>query len=173
MASVKEMFNTVVGKAIQNAELIETSKDKAMAYAAIAQALALTGKVGNDVTVAEVESKPPKNADKMKRQPQDLAPEEMPKEEKKPIKKEEKVSKKKEETPKFTEEWTEEAMEHFADELTYIDDFTQSWTEEGLNECLKEFSSGVLKSMDDVNPMNINAVVEYLKSVVAEEEANA
>lgn len=181
MATVKELFKTVVGEAIKNAELIELPKDKAMAYASIASALAqaMNNSVENitrkaesehkDLGIVEVavsekkeekpaeEKKPRKTADKMKRQPKELPPEEEPKEEKK------------EEVPNFTSDWTDEAFEYYEKELEEIAGFAEDYGEDGLNECIKKFSSGTLKSEEDINPLNIKALVLYLREIRANE----
>lgn len=178
MATVKELFKTVVGEAIKNAELIELPKDKAMAYASIASALAqaMNNSVENiarksehekDLGIVEVavsekkdekpaeEKKPRKTADKMKRQPKELPPEEEPE--------------KKEEIPNFTSDWTDEAFEYYEKELEEIAGFAEDYGENGLNECIKKFSSGTLKSEEDINPLNIKALVLYLREVLANE----
>ena len=177
MASVKEIFNSMIGKAIENAGLIESPRDKAMAYAAIAQALATTGKIGDDVAISK-ESKPAKqakNADKLKRQPKNLEPEDVKEEEKAEEKPKEDV----EETTSAEEpvaeapdteednEWTDEAQDKHAEELEYLEEFIEKWGEDGLAECVKEFSKGTLKNgFDDVTPGNIKAIVIYLKEIV-------
>jgi hypothetical protein len=174
MATVNEMFASAISEARKSAEMIADHKDKAMAYAAIASALAQTGLVSIQKTDAPVdaakekapakEEKPAttkKNADKMKRQPQDIAP---PAEEEKP-----KAEEKKDE-PKFTEEWTEQAEAHFGEELEYITKFSENWGDDGLDECIKEFSDGVLKTANDINPLNIVALVQYLKELEAQQE---
>ena len=74
MASVKETFNCMISKAIENTELIETPKDKAVAYAAIASALAQTGRVSDIIAESVTEPVVQKNADKMKKQPGFLPP---------------------------------------------------------------------------------------------------
>ena len=178
MATVKELFKTVVGEAIKNAELIELPKDKAMAYASIASALAqaMNNSVENiarksehekDLGIVEVavsekkeekpteEKRPRKTADKMKRQPKELPPEEEPE--------------KKEEVPNFTSDWTDEAFEYYEKELEEIAGFAEDYGEDGLNECLKKFSSGTLKSEEDINPLNIKAFTLYLREVRANE----
>jgi len=180
MATVKELFKTVVGEAIKNAELIELPKDKAMAYASIASALAqaMNNSVENiarksehekDLGIVEVsvsekkeekpaeEKKPRKTTDKMRRQPKELPPEDEPKEEKK------------EEIPNFTSDWTDEAFEYYEKELEEIAGFAEDYGEDGLNECIKKFSSGTLKSEEDINPLNIKALVLYLREVRANE----
>lgn len=180
MASVKDTFNAMISKAIENAELIDTPKDKAMAYAAIASALAQTGRASDLImaeAVAEVEKPPKKNADKMKRQPGNLPPDkeeilgEPVEETKKKIA--EMKAEKKNEAPKFTEEWTDEAQKYYEKELEYIEKFSEKWTTDGLNDCISEFSSGTIKDIDGINPLNIVGLTVYLKELEAAEKETA
>ena len=179
MASVKETFNAMISKAIENTELIETPKDKAIAYAAIASALAQTGRVSDIIAepLSEpVKEKPKKNADKMKKQPGFLPPDkeeilgEPVEETKKKIEEQ-----KKESVPKFTSEWTDEAQEYYKDEFEYLEQFLEKWDEDSFNQCLADFSSGTIKDFDGINPLNISALVTYLKvidSQLEEEKSN-
>lgn len=167
MATVKDTFNGVISEAIKNADLIIDNYQKAMVYASIAQALASTGLVGeitNEAPSAPVVEIPvekqEKTADRLKRQPKDLPPDE-PESPKAPEK----------EFKEWTEEWTDEAVAHFSNELEYITTFTEEWGEEAANVCLAEFSDGVLKDIaSDVNPMNIEAIVAAFQEFAAEAE---
>ena len=180
MATVKDTFNAVITEAMKNAELVTDNYQKAMALAAVAQALATTGLV-SDVKVEATEEKAEpkktkKTADKMKRQPKELPPEEN--KEEAPATEEKSIEKKasaKEEAPKtWTEEWTEEACDFFADQLEYISNFVENWGEEAANSCLSDFSDGVLKDITaDVNPMNIDGIVKAFQELEKEAEAEA
>lgn len=183
MANVKDMYKNVINKAMTNAELIENAKDRAMAYAAIAQALAPLAVGQTEFQIDEktvVEEKPDKKpakktADKMKRQPKELppedAPEDTPTEDTTPEPEVEEPAKeeKKETHPTFTEEWTDEAQAYFEKDLEYVEDFSERWTEDGLNQCIEAFSNGVIKDFEGINPLNIEGLVGYLK---AAEEAS-
>lgn len=173
MASVKETFNCMISKAIENAELIETPKDKAVAYAAIASALAQTGRVSDIIAESVTEPVVQKNADKMKKQPGFLPPD---KEEilGEPVEEtEKKISEMKKVTPKFTAEWTDEANAYYEKEFAYLEKFLEKWGEDGFNQCLADFSSGTIKDFDGINPLNISALVTYLKEIEAQEEKSA
>lgn len=179
MASIKDTFTMVIRKAIENAELIESPRDKAMAYAAIASALAQTGRMGCAEDAApeakEPEQKAKKNSDKMKRQPDFMPPDDqevlggvrggsVPKEE-------EKAPEKKTSEPKFTSEWTDEAEKYYEQELQYLMDFVERYGDDGFSECASEFSKGLFKDLDGVNPLNISALVVYLKEIEKAAEA--
>lgn len=179
MASIKDTFTTVICKAIENAELIESPRDKAMAYAAIASALAQTGRMGGVEDAApeakEPEPKAKKNSDKMKRQPDFMPPDDqevlggvrggsVPKEEKE-------EPEKKTVEPKFTSEWTDEAEKYYEKELQYLMDFVERYGDDGFSECASEFSKGLFKDLDGVNPLNISALVVYLKEIEKAAEA--
>lgn len=173
MASIKDTFTMVIRKAIENAELIESPRDKAMAYAAIASALAQTGRMGCAEDAApeakEPEQKAKKNSDKMKRQPDFMPPDDqevlggvrggsVPKEEKE-------EPEKKTVEPKFTSEWTDEAEKYYEEELQYLMDFVERYGDDGFSECASEFSKGLFNNLDGVNPLNISALVVYLKEI--------
>lgn len=182
MASVKDTFNAVISDAIKNADLISDNYQKAMALGTIAQALATWNKAGEVTaeapaetkTEAKKEAKPKKTADKLKRQPKELPPEEEEKQEEVAQEAETKEAPAEEPQGDFTEEWTEEAQEVFAEELSYIVEFTEKYGEEGANECLAEFSQGVMTDISaDVNPLNIKGVVAAFRKFEADAESAA
>lgn len=195
MANVKDAFNGAISEAMKAADLLTDNKDRAMAFAAIASALAQTGLVDNasvdSVKKEEKKEEAPKkekrHSDSLKRSVKKIdkteeepvkeeAPEEKGEEEKPEVPKKEfeplnPDPKKKIEEAKegWTEEWTDEAVEHFADQLQYLEDFSDKYGVEATNECLKEFSSGVMKDIaSDVSPLNIDSVVTAFKAFVDE-----
>lgn len=183
MANVKDAFNGAISEAMKAADLLTDNKDRAMAFAAIASALAQTGLVDNaSVDNVKKEKKSDEEPKKEKRHSDSL---------KRSVKKIEKETEEKPEVPKkefeplnpdpkkkieeakegWTEEWTDEAVEHFADQLQYLEDFSEKYGVDATNECLKEFSSGVMKDIaSDVSPLNIDSVVTAFKAFVAETE---
>lgn len=194
MANVKDAFNGAISEAMKAADLLTDNKDRAMAFAAIASALAQTGLVDNasvDNVKKEKKSdeepkKEKRHSDSLKRSVKKIEKESEEKKEEAPVETEEKPEvpkkefeplnpdpKKKIEEAKegWTEEWTDEAVEHFADQLQYLEDFSEKYGVDATNECLKEFSSGVMKDIaSDVSPLNIDSVVTAFKAFVAETE---
>lgn len=194
MANVKDTFNGAISEAMKAADLLTDSKDRAMAFAAIASALAQTGLVDNasvdsvkkEEKKEEVPKKEKRHSDSLKRSVKKIEKESEEKKEEAPAETEEKPEVPKKEfeplnpDPKkkideakegWTEEWTDEAVEHFADQLQYLEDFSEKYGVDATNECLKEFSSGVMKDIaSDVSPLNIDSVVTAFKAFVAETE---
>ena len=194
MANVKDAFNGAISEAMKAADLLTDNKDRAMAFAAIASALAQTGLVDNasvdNVKKEKKNDEEPKkekrHSDSLKRSVKKIEKESEEKKEEAPTETEEKPEvpkkefeplnpdpKKKIEEAKegWTEEWTDEAVEHFADQLQYLEDFSEKYGVDATNECLKEFSSGVMKDIaSDVSPLNIDSVVTAFKAFVAETE---
>ena len=192
MANVKDAFNGAISEAMKAADLLTDNKDRAMAFAAIASALAQTGLVDNasvdSVKKEEKKEEAPKkekrHSDSLKRSVKKIEADDEKVEEEAPAEAEEKPEipkkefeplnpdpKKKIEEAKegWTEEWTDEAVEHFADQLQYLEDFSDKYGVEATNECLKEFSSGVMKDIaSDVSPLNIDSVVTAFKAFVDE-----
>ena len=194
MANVKDAFNGAISEAMKAADLLTDNKDRAMAFAAIASALAQTGLVDNasvdNVKKEKKSDEEPKKEKRhsysLKRSVKKIEKESEEKKEEAPAETEEKPEvpkkeveplnpdpKKKIEEAKegWTEEWTDEAVEHFADQLQYLEDFSEKYGVDATNECLKEFSSGVMKDIaSDVSPLNIDSVVTAFKAFVAETE---
>jgi hypothetical protein len=66
--------------------------------------------------------------------------------------------------------WTEEALTRYAGESEYIGEFmeTNSLDAEGMTQYINEFSGGTLSSLEEIVPDNIEAFVNYLKSLVSQ-----
>ena len=185
--TIKEMFNKAITDAFKSAYLITEEDKKAVALAQIAAALAQTGaiassdiednsekseekeetKVKNKEKADEKKSYKPKKkqGEKLQKQPYDLSdeaseetPEETPNE----------ASEDSEEV-EMAEEWTDEMMEKYNPELTYIEDFNERNDPDGstklLDSCVEEYSSGVLHSFEDITPRNVVSFVSWLKDV--------
>lgn len=185
--TIKEMFNKAITDAFKSAYLITEEDKKAVALAQIAAALAQTGaiassdiednsekseekeetKAKNEKKADEKKSYKPKKkqGEKLQKQPYDLSDEasdkvseEIPNE----------ASEDSEEV-EMAEEWTDEMMEKYNPELTYIEDFNERNDPDGstklLDSCVEEYSSGVLHSFEDITPRNVVSFVSWLKDV--------
>lgn len=160
--NVKTIFETTLNEAIKAAKNVIDAKDRALAYAEIAKALAMTGLIGTigeqsaEETVKEtakqaIAEKPPVVNEKAKKE---AAPVE-----------------------KMTEEETEESVWTEADikakskELDFITSIRKAYGEEELVECLDAFSNGALTSVEeDITPDNIDAFVIYLNDLLESDE---
>ena len=182
--TIKEMFNKAITDAFKSAYLITEEDKKAVALAQIAAALAQTGAIApsdiednsekpeeKEETKAKADEKKSykpkkKQGEKLQKQPYDLSDEAS-----------EEIS---EETPneasedpeevEMAEEWTDEMMEKYNPELTYIEDFNERNDPDGstklLDSCVEEYSSGVLHSFEeDITPRNVVSFVSWLKDV--------
>lgn len=173
MATVRDMMVDSLAKASKAAEQITSSVERAHAFSELAEACASALAV-KGAESAEVET-PSKKAD-VPVEEKDVKEE---KEEKKaPVKK--KVSKKKEAEPEeeesheLTEEWDSYAMETLADEMADLNGYCEQFKDdiEVLNGMIQDATEGVAKTRDDVTPLNIKLVLDYIHQLeeAAEEE---
>ena len=178
--TIKEMFNKAITDAFKSAYLITEEDKKAVALAQIAAALAQTGAIApsdiednsekpeeKEETKAKADEKKSykpkkKQGEKLQKQPYDLSDEAS-----------EKTSNEASEDPEeveMAEEWTDEMMEKYNPELTYIEDFNERNDPDGstklLDSGVEEYSSGVLHSFEeDITPRNVVSFVSWLKDV--------
>lgn len=166
--TIRESYRQAIEKAFNAAESLTEPRDKAMAYASIAQAL--SGLISQnelsaveDVPKAEVvkesdkpnvpvDDKPKKQMitrEDLKRKPQE------PKSEWEPT----------------SAEWDEESEKNLSKELDYIQVKIEEYGEESINEAVTEFSSGTIKEWSNLNPLNIRAFTAYLEALEADAES--
>lgn len=165
--SISELFTKAINEANKNILAITDPAQKAMAQIALAQALASTGAVKDQPinaaakaeTAAKIEA--PKAAESkgaLKNQPKAKEVE--------PAKKEAAAAPEpapQVEEPTLTEEWTEEAQVVLAEELKFIQEKQAEYTDEVLNDCVVQYSNGVLKEVSDLNPLTIQGFVAYIQ----------
>lgn len=176
MATIKELFITSINNAIKSAELITEPDKKAVAYAKIAQSLALTGMIKADTQINSTESVPAKESLKVENSKgkSKAASEETvsipDKTDEEVI--DEAVDKMEEKQEQIQEEvdaeWTEETMAMFANEVQFIVSLNEKFTNDQLSNCVKSFSEGALSSLDDINPLNITGFVSFMKDLIAD-----
>lgn len=166
--SINELFSEIVSVGYKTAQSIFDPQEKAKVLAELAKALAMTGLVtaedkANDPDMKEVKEVLSGKAEE-------------------PVKKKEKPAKAKTEEPKkeeapadsgepeLTEEWTEEMKELKQEQIEFIQEITEQFGKETVDECVQNFSEGVLKSVSDITPLNIDAFVAYIKMLLEEAE---
>lgn len=175
MASVKSMFSEALTKGMAAAANIPDSYNKAMAYAALAQAAAQTGlmtiaaetamevKGAEDKEVKEVPAKEEKAGKESLKAPakgtglKPAAPaKETPKEEPKQI--------------EDTTEWTEEMVAKYKEDIDVVGKFREEYGDESINQCVEQFSEGTMKSVeDDITPLNIKAFRTFLETLASQQ----
>jgi len=170
--TLKEYFSKSITEAFSSADKIIEPKDKALAYAEIAKAIAMTGAISSNTSVAGETSK-----NETKVSPKESLKEETAKvESKKETKKEAPKAKPeppKEEVPKepvVGEEWTEEMNEMFASQIIKFQGFLESYGEENIMQCVDAFSEGQFSSLEDITPLNIDAFISYIEQLEASQQ---
>lgn len=181
MASVSQMFVNMINEGINTAKTITSAKDKALVYAELAKALAMTGLVGESSSanatpeeVKEALQEKPKTKQKTKAK-EEAVKEEVVKEE--TIASEEKTEKEKtmkeaaaESDDEIVDEWTEEMIEKFSEQLEAVQQLQEEYDEDTINECVQAFSEGVLNSIEDITPLNIDGFLAYMKMLIEDAE---
>lgn len=165
MATVRDMMVDSLAKASKAAEQITSSVERAHAFSELAEACASALAV-KGAESAEVDSKKTEAEEaEVKEEKQ-----EEKKEEKKPTKK--RATKKKEPEPEpeedeeeseeLTEEWTTYAMEALADEVAKFEGYCEQFDDEVINGMISDATEGVAKDRNDVTPLNIKLILDYI-----------
>ena len=179
MATISQMFVNLVNDGIKASKAISDPKEKALACAELAKALAMTGLVSTlsgDSEAQEVaETKEAlKNKPKGKQKP--VKEEEPEVEETQEVEDEVVETEKEAETEEavtdveLVDEWTEEMIELKAEQLEFIQQLQEEYDEETINECVRNFSEGVLNSIEEISPLNIDGFVAYMEMLIADAE---
>ena len=171
---INQTFNNVILEAVKSAKNITESKDKAIALAEIAKALAMTNQIGLTTTF---KSNSTDKKESLKNKPNS--------------KKEEVVSEDTDEVEEMLEpaleesneeesieevdyendeeitddDWTQETFDKYSKEIKYIQDITLKKTPEVINGHLAEFSKGSISDVSEVSPSNIKGIYCFLKSL--------
>lgn len=198
MSKLKETFITIVNEGYTTTKQISDSSQKAMALAALAQAIAQSGLLTTGVAI---ETAPAQDAEPVAATGKDSLKPEASKGTKKKSKKAEKVEEvveevieeapvaveeetveeaPVEETPTETEseldeEWTEAMQELKAEELSMLEAYVEAWGDDCVyGDCLKAFMEDSTITMEDVwnhiRPTNIDGFIAYLASLAEEGE---
>lgn len=173
MATISQMFVNLVNDGIKASKAISDPKEKALACAELAKALAMTGLVstlsGDNEAQEVTETKEAlKNKPKSKQKPV--------KEEEPEIEKTQEVEDEVVETEEaatdveLVDEWTEEMIELKAEQLEFVQQLQEEYDEETINECVRNFSEGVLNSIEEISPLNIDGFVAYMEMLIADAE---
>lgn len=178
MANINEIFVKVLNEGIQSANVISDPKDKSIAYAELAKAIAMTGLVSIGDKSEEIDVTEAKEALREKAKP---AKTKAKKQEAEPEQQQEKASEEasnhqvqeessEKETTEITEEWTEEMIEMFKEQLDFIRGLQEEYDEEIIDECVRNFSEGQFNSIDDITPLNIEGFAAYMKMLIEDAE---
>ena len=166
MANVRKIFESTINEAIQSAENVTDFKERALAFAEISKALAMTGLVNGASmepagSKSDLEETAPVLTEEKEEENTDVVGE---------------VEEEQESSDDTSEEevWTEEAIEEKAESLEFLREVRSTYDDENINECLSDFSNGLLTNIDeDVTPDNIDAFVIYLKELIEGNEEQA
>lgn len=154
--NMRGLFITCLEKGMTAAKEIDRAADRAMAYAELAKALAMTGMVRENVgPVDNIEPKIAAGKEAIKsaveKATKETAPEPAPAPEQTPAVPEE-----------VSYDWTEEIQAAKAEQLDVVTQFIEVFGEEFLLKAAKKVD-GSVESMDDIRPANVDAISEYLK----------
>ena len=164
MATITEMFSKAINEANKNILAVTDPYQKAMAQIALAQALATTGSVKDEaIATAKAETAAKAEAPKATEGKSALKNQPAKAKEAAPTKAEEAPAATEVQEPELTEEWTEEAMTVLAAELEFVQVKQKEYTDEVLNDCVVQYSNGVLKEVSDLNPLTIKGFVAYIQ----------
>ncbi|MCY7866017.1 hypothetical protein P8918_12670 [Bacillus spizizenii] len=175
MASINHMFATMLNDGITASKAISDPEKKALACAELAKALAMTGLVSvvdsESANAATPEEE--KESLKEKAKPRQKA---TSKREKAPVPaaeepKEEAAAEEADSEVEVTDEWTEEMVDQFSEQLARIEQLQEEYDEETLDDCVKNFSEGVLNGIEDISPLNIDGFIAYIQMLLSDAEA--
>ncbi|MED1125233.1 hypothetical protein [Bacillus atrophaeus] len=172
MASINQMFASMLSEGITASKAISDPEKKAQACAELAKALAMTGlvSVGGSESANAATPEEEKESLKEKAKPKQKA---TAKKEKAPAAEEPKEEAAEEAASEVevTDEWTEEMLEQFSEQLATIEQLQEEYDEETLDECVKNFSEGVLNGIEDISPLNIDGFIAYIQMLLSDAEA--
>ena len=179
MASVNQMFATMMSEGMTAAKAISDPEKKAMACAELAKALAMTGLIVIGDTPTTVVETPADAKEALKEKPkpkQTSKAKEEAKETQEPAAEEETEATETEAPAEsgqaeVVDEWTEEMVEMFSEQLATIQQLQEEYDEETLDDCVKNFSEGVLNGIEDISPLNIDGFIAYIQMLLADAEA--
>ena len=174
MATISQMFVNLVNDGIKASKAVSDPKEKALACAELAKALAMTGLVSTssgDSEAQEVaETKEAlKNKPKGKQKPvkeEEPEVEETQEVEDETIETEEEAAT----DAELVDEWTEEMVELKAEQLEFVQQLQEEYDEETIDECVRNFSEGVLNGIEEISPLNIDGFVAYMEMLIADAE---
>lgn len=177
--NLTKTFLQTLQKGFDAAKLIELPKERALVYAELAKAIAMTGTIKD---IEEMELKEETEEVETKTE----IKKETKKKKKNSLKNESsKTSKEKTETEDETEEvneevneetevvdqWTDEMSELKAEQVERLKEFVEAWGEDYVyEECLGAWSEGAFTGVDNVRPTNIDGFVSYLEMISADAE---
>ncbi len=163
-SNVREYFSKVIGLAMESAEMVVDPKDRAVAYAQIANALATTGLIITgesqleavlDTTQSNV-SETNEEAQEAVEEVQETAEEV----------KEETVQEV--EKAQESEEQTKEAEldPEVQEAVKYVNDLLEEYEYDEIEAQVAEFAPGVYSTMEDITEDNIVAFAQHLKELI-------
>jgi hypothetical protein len=156
--SIKGLFITCLEKGMSAAKEIASPTDKAMAYAELSKALALTGMVReNVIPIDNIEPKITAGKDAIKNAVTKAEKETVKPETKTPVKE----APAEEAVGESSYDWTEALQTEKSEQLDIVTQFMETFGEDFLLKAAAKVDSTVV-SMDDIRPNNVDAIAAYL-----------
>lgn len=171
MATIKGLFTQAIVEGMAAAKKISENKDKALAYAALADAMARTGLVVGTNLDEETPTEEVKGKDSLAPEKQKTpAPAAKPKPQPPQPQVEndlESIEEPASAEAELTDEWTEETIELKAAGVAFINTLKEQYDEETLNNCVGQFSEGTMKTLAEITPLNIDGFVSFMEALIA------
>lgn len=178
--NINKKFSEFIFEATKACQSVTNPAEKAMAFAEIAKAIAMTGLVDfrNSEIIENFEDKKESLKNKpnsKKKEVEEIKdPEEEPKEvdqesvEEAESQEEIEYESESEEEEKNT--WDDDSIKKYSAEVEYIKKIAKQKTPKVINAHIVEYSHGAIKSASEVSPSNIKGIYCYLKSLYSSEK---
>lgn len=165
MANIRETFILSINEGMKSASLIVEQDKKAMAYASIAEAIALSGLLSEKKGVTSKESLKPENFKGDNVEEKEEAPVKTTPSNEEVV--EQAEAELQEEMQEETScEWNDELQEKLATEINIVNEMTETYGVDKMNECVVAFTENPNLNLGDINPSNIKGFVAFLQSQV-------
>jgi len=176
MSTLNDVFKESLTSAIKAAKTITDQYNQALAFAAIASAIAQTGLVRPTAELSEEASNlattVPETATtttkRTRRTKEQIAEEEAAKAAAATTKPEDDATTTTEPAGEAEDdEWTDAAMEAHAEEVAYVNDVLAEYDEAEVFSAITERTEGNINSRDDLRPSNIGYVATLIKEIMS------
>jgi hypothetical protein len=168
--TIKELFVKAINNGFKSTEMIAEAKDKAMAYAAIATAIAQSGLIASNESAGEAEApvktpaaSTPTGKDAIKTGA-DKGSKAAPKAPATPVAPVEPA------VPaeiEIVEEWTDEMIELKGSQVEKLNALKEEYGDDVINQGVEMFSENIYHSIDEITPLNIDAFLDFVENMTS------
>jgi hypothetical protein len=162
--TIKELFVKAINNGFKSTEMIAEAKDKAMAYAAIATAIAQSGLIASNESAGEAEApvktpaaSTPTGKDAIKTGA-DKGSKAAPKAPATPVAPAE---------IEIVEEWTDEMIELKGSQVEKLNALKEEYGDDVINQGVEMFSENIYHSIDEITPLNIDAFLDFVENMTS------